>query len=313
MGNSRCLKFTQTYDPEYRLRYHAEVVLQNATKRGEIAYYGFSFKLSDDWQFDESFAKGDKMPPNRITIAQFISHFRDVDCGRNEKIAVPTTMVWIQNDELKMRLRSGSVCHEEDNNLVFRLGKIQPGKWHTLVFGVLWHKEKKGWLKAWYDDKLTIDEKGLKTTLDTDLRLFQFRVGMYPNWWTHSGKGHPFIKAGLDRTKVLYIDRLGSGPDLSHADPKDGNPSEGSIKQKIKYYSTYTSVMSKYDKDIDVSKEYDLLQSLNDQYANITSDGPPSTKNAKEDSQDDGKRKRKKHLSLKSILQRAEKILKFNV
>lgn len=175
-SNGRCLKFTQTYDPSYRLRYHAEVVLQNATKRDETEYYGFAFKLADNWQFDESFAKGDKMPPNRIAIAQFISHFRDVDCGTNEKVAVPTTMIWLQNDELKMRLRSGNVCQEENNNLVFRIGRVRPGQWHTLVLGVLWRKDKRGWLKVWYDRKLTIDEVGLKTTIDVDFRLFQFRV-----------------------------------------------------------------------------------------------------------------------------------------
>jgi Polysaccharide lyase len=99
-SDDKCLHFSQTYDPEYRLRYHAEVVLQNSTKRGEIEFYGFALKLADNWQFHQSFAKGDQMPTNRIAIAQFISHFRDIDCGANEKIAVPTTMIWLQNDEV---------------------------------------------------------------------------------------------------------------------------------------------------------------------------------------------------------------------
>ena len=118
-SDNRCLKFTQYYQPEYRGRYHSEVVLQNATQHGDETFYGFAFKLQKDWEFDDSYAKGPKVNNNRISIAQFITHFRDIDCGEHEKGAVPTTMVWLQNDNLYVRLRSGIVCTEEKGDMTF--------------------------------------------------------------------------------------------------------------------------------------------------------------------------------------------------
>ena len=166
------------------------------------------------------FRYGPTVPNNRVSIAQFISNFRDIDCGRNKKGAVPTVMSWIQNDNFYIRLRTGSVCEDKPfNSKEFKIGKIVPGKWHTLVFGALWEKEKYGWFKVWYDRNLRVDESRIKTWMDTDDRLFQFRVGIYPNWWTWDGSGHPFIKEGHQRTKELYIDSIGFGPTFEDADP----------------------------------------------------------------------------------------------
>ena len=143
--------------------------------------------MKSDWEFDESYAHGDKVNNNRIAIAQFITHFRDVDCGKQSKGAVPTTMVWLQNDRLYVRLRSGMVCSEESGDVhEFKVGAVVPGQWHTMVFGAMWHKEDKGWFKVWYDQKLRYDEQNIRTFLDTDSRLFQFRVGIYPNWYLFS-------------------------------------------------------------------------------------------------------------------------------
>ena len=50
------------------------------------------------------------------------------------------------------------------------------GKWHSLVFGVLWHKESEGWLKVWFDKEVVLNKQNLQTILDVDDRLFQFRV-----------------------------------------------------------------------------------------------------------------------------------------
>lgn len=80
-SNQRCIKINQTYDENYRQRYHAEMVLENATKLGEQVYFGFAFKLAKNWQFDTSFAKGGLVGQNRIAITQFIANFRDWDCA----------------------------------------------------------------------------------------------------------------------------------------------------------------------------------------------------------------------------------------
>ena len=170
--------------------------------------------------FQAEFRYGPTVPNNRVSIAQFISNFRDIDCGRNKKGAVPTIMTWIQNDNFYIRLRTGNVCEDKPyNSKEFKLGKVIPGKWHTLVFGGLWEKEKYGFFKVWFDKNLRVDESRIKTWMDTDDRLFQFRVGIYPNWWTWDGSGHPFIKEGHQRTKELYIDSIGFGPTFEDADP----------------------------------------------------------------------------------------------
>ena len=54
-SDQHCLKFTQTYDPEYRGRYHSEVVLHDATQHGDTKYFGFAFKIAEDWEFMEGF------------------------------------------------------------------------------------------------------------------------------------------------------------------------------------------------------------------------------------------------------------------
>lgn len=290
------MKFTQTYDPEYRGRYHSEVLFSNASQHGQTAYYGFAFKLAPNWEFDDSYAKGDLMVHNRVAIAQFIAHFKDIDCGDNPKGALPTTMVWIQNDELFIRLRSGTVCTELHSSHEFLVGRLTPGmsygmlmtyiyciqylpilffliclgKWHTLVFGVLWHKGKKGFFKVWLDEKLRVDEENLRTTVDVDDRLFQFRVGMYPNWWSYQGKGHPFVKPGLRRKRELYIDHIGYGPDFSHADVWDEQPSDSSIHTKLTYYHRFIARMQADSITYGVEPEKRLILLLKKQLDNAT-------------------------------------------
>lgn len=262
-SDNRCLKFTQYYQPDYRDRYHSEVVLQNATQHGDETFYGFAFKLQKDWEFDESYAKGPKVNNNRISIAQFITHFRDIDCGKQEKGAVPTTMVWLQNDNLYVRVRSGIVCNEEKGDVrEYKIGKVVPGQWHTVVFGVLWHKEKEGWFKVWYDQKLRLDEENIKTFLDVDDRLFQFRVGIYPNWYTWDGSGHPFIKTGNQRLKTLYIDHIGFGPGYEDADPHSVVATQSSLTSKIQWYTQFIRRMKRDSATYNVVKENEQLKKL---------------------------------------------------
>lgn len=81
---------------------------------------------------------------------------------------------------LYTKLRSGDVCHAADNIKEFKLGKITPGKWHTIVIGASWRHNGHGWFKTWFDNKLKVDEYEVDTIHDTDNRLYEFRVGFYP-------------------------------------------------------------------------------------------------------------------------------------
>jgi len=262
-SDSHCLKFTQLYSPDYTGRYHSEVVLNNATQHGQTTYYGFAFKLIYNWEFDESYGYGDKVINNRIAIAQFITNFRDIDCGKSKKIAVPTTMIWLQNDKLYIRLRSGVVCVEDAGSVhEFKIGTVVPGQWHTIVFGVNWHKKEKGWFKVWFDKKLRVDEENIKTFMDVDDRLFQFRVGIYPNWWTWDHSGHPFIQPGRQKHKELYIDHIGFGPEFADADPWSEIKSEESIETRLNYFRAFIRRMKQDSASYIVDNELDIIDIL---------------------------------------------------
>ena len=142
---------------------------------------------------------------------------KDLDCG---KVAVPTTMVWVYQGYVYTKLRTGHPCIDAGNIKEFKIGAVTPGKWHTIVLGILWHKEKKGWFKVWLDKKLRIDETWVKTfPKNIDNKLFEFRVGIYPNWYSYSGKGHPIISDNKQRLKEIYFDTIGIGPSFTDADP----------------------------------------------------------------------------------------------
>lgn len=193
--DNRCFKFMQNYDQSYRGRYHSEVLLSNATKIGLTQYFGFVFRVPKNWEFTRSIGSGKQLMHNRVSIAQFITSFKDWDCGRHRKLGVPGVMLWIQDDNFYIRLRTGSVCDDHGANIVeFRVGKIQRGIWHSVVFGGKWSKNKDGWFKVWYDKDLKVDKSRIRTWMDVDDRAFEFRVGIYPNWWTWDGSGHPMIR-----------------------------------------------------------------------------------------------------------------------
>merc|ERR1711871_720909 len=137
-----------------------------------------------------------------------------------------------------------------------------PGQWHTMVFGAMWHKEDKGWFKVWYDQKLRYDEQNIRTFLDTDSRLFQFRVGIYPNWYTWDGSGHPFIKPGHQKIKTVFIDHVGFGPEYADADPWSSNMTISSLSSKINWYTQFIRRMKKDSATYNVVKENVMLKKL---------------------------------------------------
>ena len=47
--SAKALEFTQRYDPHYEGRYHSEISMNKAYKPGETGYYGFAFKIPENW------------------------------------------------------------------------------------------------------------------------------------------------------------------------------------------------------------------------------------------------------------------------
>ena len=96
--DNRCFKFVQNYDQNYRGRYHSEVILYNTTKLGATGYYGFAFRVPKNWEFSKSIGSGEQLMHNRVAISQFITSFKDWNCGRHKKLGVPGIMIWIQGN-----------------------------------------------------------------------------------------------------------------------------------------------------------------------------------------------------------------------
>ncbi|RYO89884.1 hypothetical protein DL766_006430 [Monosporascus sp. MC13-8B] len=46
------LKMTQVWDPNWSGRFHSEVFKYNAYKKGDTGFYGFAFRLQDNWEFN---------------------------------------------------------------------------------------------------------------------------------------------------------------------------------------------------------------------------------------------------------------------
>ena len=194
--------------------------MNEATKIGETDYYGFAFKLSPNWEFDESYRHGDKVDPNRVLICRFVSSFSDSkECGEDMKIyGVPGTVFWIQNDNLYAKLRWGSPCNDLGDERRFKIGKVVPGQWHTLIFGAYWSQDKRGWFKVWFDKALKVDITGVHTFMQVDRRLFQLRIGLYPNWYINDA-AHPVMKDGLSKHREIVFDKIAFGPSIQDVDP----------------------------------------------------------------------------------------------
>lgn len=77
------LKMTQVYTPGYTGRYHSEAVKYNVYKKGDTGFYGFAFRLQEDWEFSGG----------SYNIAQFIADFTDLGCeetySKQSRWAIP--------------------------------------------------------------------------------------------------------------------------------------------------------------------------------------------------------------------------------
>ena len=134
------------------------------TALSETGYYGFAFMLDKDWVFDN----------HMYTISQFITSFKDWDCGSYHRQSSPTTMTFINGSELFTRVRYGDICLAETYK-VLKVGTVVPGQWHTFVLGARWEKDKKGFFQVWFDGKEVLNKNHLATTLNIDHRYFVMR------------------------------------------------------------------------------------------------------------------------------------------
>ncbi|MBN9685017.1 MULTISPECIES: polysaccharide lyase [unclassified Corallococcus] len=195
---STAIKATQVYDPNYTERYHSEVVKHNVYRRGDTGFYGFMFRLQQDWQFQ----------PQSFNIAQFIANFSDTGCDGH----MPTTMVWLSGNQLTTRVKYGTVCDQKTTT--FRnLATVTAGEWHKVVMQVKWTSDNTGFIKLWFDGVKVLEQFNLATTVADD-RYLQFRVGLYANGWHDSG-----YMQGTQGTRSVWIDEIAAGTTFADADP----------------------------------------------------------------------------------------------
>ena len=216
---NHCLKFEQTWIPNYTGRYHAECIVEGAARNGRSGFYGFAIKFDKKFVFDKI---------NEYTVAQFITSFRDTPCpnGHKSKGADPATMIWAKDSALYTRIRFGSPCHAGPNIKEYKLGDIEKGKWHTIVIGANWRHNQKGWFKGWFDGVERINVLNTNTIHDTDARLYEFRVGLYPNWYGKTTKHLNEVNFPAQLRKVVYLDNIRFGINFEDADPLHPYPEE---------------------------------------------------------------------------------------
>lgn len=192
------IKCVQIYDPNYTGRYHSEVVKNNVYSRGDDGFYGFAFRLQSDWEFDNQ----------NYNIAQFIADFSDTGCDDFS----PTSMVWINGNQLKTRVKYGTICAQHVTTFS-ESATVSAGVWHRVVIQASWRSDNTGFYKLWFDGTKILEHYNIATTLD-DPRAFQFRVGLYANSWHDD---HRMV--GSQGTRQVWYDQIGAGSTFADADP----------------------------------------------------------------------------------------------
>ncbi|KAJ6527280.1 polysaccharide lyase [Mycena leptocephala] len=198
-NSSTAIEVTQTYTPGYTGRYHSEVHHFQGYHRGEEGFYGFAFRLQDDWQF---------CPAQSYNIGQFIADFTDTGCDD----WMPASMVWIIGNQLATRVRTGSVCKQRTTEFK-NLASVSAGDWHEVVIQASWQNDDTGFYKLWFDGVEVLEKLNIATTID-DARNFEFHVGLYANGWHDDGgmKGsQPFRQA--------WYAQIAIGTTFADADP----------------------------------------------------------------------------------------------
>jgi hypothetical protein len=199
---STALKCTQVYDASYTGRYHSDLRKDGIYRKGDTAFYGFAFRLQDSWDFSGA---------QSYNIAQFIADFNDSGCDD----WMPTTMVWIQGNQLYTRVKRGTVCPKSNQVITTfpNLAKVSAGQWHKIVIQANWQADNTGYFKLWFDGNKVLEQYNIPTTIDQD-RAFGFSVGLYANSWHDQGR-----LEGSQGTREVWFDKIAVGSTFADADP----------------------------------------------------------------------------------------------
>ncbi|CBF73380.1 hypothetical protein AN7849.2 [Aspergillus nidulans FGSC A4] len=152
-------------------RYHSELVHNAGYRRGDTAFYGFAFRLQQDWEFTSQL----------YNLAQFIANFNDSGCDD----WMPSTMIWLQGNQLYSRMKTGTVCAQQ-TDMFPNIVSVSAGEWHRIILQVKWESDLTGYFKVWFDGVKAKEVYNIRTMIVHN-RQFQFRVGLYANAWHDQG------------------------------------------------------------------------------------------------------------------------------
>ncbi|KAH8800357.1 polysaccharide lyase [Xylogone sp. PMI_703] len=192
------LKMTQTYDASWNGRFHSEKAKTAVYKLGDQGFYGFAFRLQEQWQFS---------PAQSYNLAQFIADFSDTGCDD----WMPSSMVWILGNQLYTRVKYGTICNQQIRT--FSNATVSAGDWHTVTIQANWQSDNSGYYKLWFDGVKVVEEYNLPTMIN-DGRPFDFHVGLYANGW-HDDKG----MKGTQSFRQVWFDQISVGTTFADANP----------------------------------------------------------------------------------------------
>lgn len=198
LEGSSALKMTQVYDENYDGRYHSEVRKEDVYKLGDTGFYGFAFRLQEDWEFS---------PAQSYNLGQFIADFSDTGCDD----WMPSSMVWLEGDQLNSRVKQGDLCNQKTETFS-DLATVTAGEWHQVIIQANWASDDTGFYKVWYDGEKVQESLDIATTVDDD-RAFEFRVGLYANGWYDDGG-----MQGSQGTRQVWYDEIAAGTTYADVD-----------------------------------------------------------------------------------------------
>jgi hypothetical protein len=193
------LKMTQVYDPKWTGRFHSEKAKSAVYKLGDQGFYGFAFRLQDDWQFS---------PAQSYNLGQFIADFTDTGCDD----WMPSSMIWIVGDQLYTRLKYGTICKQQIRTFS-NIATVTPGAWHRVTIQASWQSDNTGFYKVWFDGNKVVEVYNVPTMIN-DARPFDYHVGIYANGWHDDGG-----MKGSQGTRQIWFDQISAGTTFADADP----------------------------------------------------------------------------------------------
>jgi hypothetical protein len=195
------MRSRQIFDSSYTGRYHAEAMVSDIGAQGQDRYYGYAYRLMDNWQFVNQ----------NFNFSQFGATFPNTSCGGT--INKPTTMNWLFGSTLRTRVKNGTVCSPVTTEFVVT-SSMTAGVWHRIVQRIRFASNNTGIFQTWFDGSLVVNQSNIATTV-AENPPFRWSAGLYANGWFDDGS----VMVGSQGTRDVYHDHYRIASTFAEADP----------------------------------------------------------------------------------------------